>query len=160
MAEQSSEHQPLLNRSNDEETESDQEHLPHVFQNEDLNSNSVSDRGNSEATPAILEAGTSLFCIKVEFSCSYHRNYIVENVTSTVPAPVLYSTPTSAPVLYTIPDESPPPYTPPTKVYNYPAEPPGYVTPPEGWKIEGLPTYNEEGRVSLVRTYLHCCFVA
>ena len=62
MAEQSNEHQPLLNRSNDEEAESDQEHLPHILQREYSNSNGVSDPGNEEApeeaTPAILEAGT------------------------------------------------------------------------------------------------------
>ena len=74
----------------------------------------------------------------------------MENVTDSTPAPVLYTIPGATPAFYAIPNESPPPYTPPTKVYNFPAEPPGYVTPPEGWKIEGLPTYNEEGRVSLV----------
>ena len=52
-----------------------------------------------------------------------------------------------------IPDEAPPPYTPPTKSYNFPTEPPGYVTPPEGWKIEGPPMYQEDGRVTLVRNY-------
>lgn len=75
----------------------------------------------------------------------------MENVTSVVTEPVLYVVPNSGPAVYTIPDESPPPYTPPTKAYNFPAEPPGYVTPPEGWKIEGPPTYNEEGRIVLVR---------
>ena len=77
-------------------------------------------------------------------------SYLVENITDTTPAPVLYTIPGASPVFYTIPNESPPPYTPPTKMYSFPAQPPGYVTPPEGWKIEGLPTYNEEGRVSLV----------
>ena len=59
MAEQSNEHQPLLNRSNDdEEAESDPEQPPHISQSEDLNLTSVSDRGNEETTPAILEEGT------------------------------------------------------------------------------------------------------
>ena len=58
MAEQSNEHQPLLNRNNDEEAESDPEQPPHISQGEGLNLTSVSDRGNGEANPAILEEGT------------------------------------------------------------------------------------------------------
>ena len=62
MAEQPNEHQPLLNRNNDEEAESDPEQPPHVSQSEDLNLTSVNDRGNAETTPAILsEEGT--FCV-------------------------------------------------------------------------------------------------
>jgi len=139
MAEQPSEHLPLL-KSNDE-GESDPEQPLNISHNEDLNSDSVAEPQNTEITPAILEEGTILtlvvrLCIQqVIIICD-----LVENITDTIPASVLYA----------IPDESPPPYTPPTKMYNFPTEPPGYVTPPEGWKIEGLPTYHEEGRVSLV----------
>lgn len=86
-----------------------------------------------------------------KYSYTLCRFNSVENVTDNTPAPVLYAMPPgAAPVLYAVPEESPPPYTPPTKVYNFSPQPPGYVTPPEGWKIEGLPTYNEEGRVTLV----------
>lgn len=58
MAEQPNEHQPLLNRSNDEEAESDPEQPPHISQDEELNLTNVSDHGNGEANPAILEEGT------------------------------------------------------------------------------------------------------
>ena len=130
MAEQSGEQQPLLNSN--EEVESDHERPLHVSQNEE---NDLALIRDTETTPAILEDGKMYthYCIPV-----YSRCTVVEAVT--VPPPVTY----------VIPDESPPPYTPPTKPYNFPTEPPGYVTPPEGWKIEGPPLYQEDGRVTLV----------
>ena len=60
MAEQPSEHQPLL--KNNEEAESDPEQPPHVLHNEEVSSASVSAPENAEITPAILEEGT--FCIE------------------------------------------------------------------------------------------------
>ena len=56
MAEQPSEHQPLL-KSNDE-GESDPEQPSHVSHNEDLNSGNVAEPQSTEITPAILEEGT------------------------------------------------------------------------------------------------------
>ena len=56
MAEQTSEHQPLLNKSTDEGAESDPEQPPHVSHSEDFPS--VAAPGNAETTPAILTEGT------------------------------------------------------------------------------------------------------
>ena len=55
MAEQPSEHQPLLDRGNDEEAESDPEQPSRVSSHsEDLNS---TEPENAEMTPAILQEG-------------------------------------------------------------------------------------------------------
>ena len=56
MAEQTNEHQPLLNKSNDEEAESDPEQ-PTCISRSEVSGN-VAAPENAETTPAILEEGT------------------------------------------------------------------------------------------------------
>lgn len=61
MAEQTNEHQPLLNKSNDEEAESDPEQPPRSSHSEE-DSAIVAAPENAETTPAILEEGTFVLC--------------------------------------------------------------------------------------------------
>lgn len=61
MAEQTSEHQPLLNKSNDDGAESDPEQPPHTSHSED--SVSVTAPENAETTPAILDEGTFVIVV-------------------------------------------------------------------------------------------------
>ena len=64
MAEQTSEHQPLLNKSTDEGAESDPEQPPHISHSE--GSTSVAAPENVETTPAVLDEGTFVsYCDKL-----------------------------------------------------------------------------------------------